>query len=140
MGSPGPRQRRSCWACPARRCLRRAEADRYTGLVVGTPEFLGGDGVVEAGQAVFEYHDGVCTDRSVTLRAERGTLVWVVMGPGVPVHPEGTFATIEAAMETVRDTRGQPLDWTQPHPDGIWRAGTARAGRWLMFASLVQEG
>ena len=120
-----------------------AEADEYTGLIVGAPESSGGDGVVEAGQAVFEYQHGVCTDRWVTLRAERGTLVWVVMGPGAglePARPEGTFPTIEAAMENVKDRDGRPLDWTQPYPDGIWRAGTARSGRWLMFPSIVQAG
>jgi hypothetical protein len=120
-----------------------AEADKYTGLIVGAPEFSGGDGVVEAGQAVFEYHDGVCTDRWVTLRAERGTLVWVVMGPGAgldPVYPEGTFPTIEAAMGAIKDRDGWPLDWTQPYPDGIYRAGSARGGRWLLFPSIVQSG
>jgi hypothetical protein len=120
-----------------------AEADKYTGLITGAPEISGGDGVVETGQAVFEYHNGVCTDRWVTLRAERGTLVWVAMGPGAgldPVHPEGTFATIASAMENVKDRDGRPLDWTQPYPDGIWRAGTARTGRWLTFPSIVQGG
>jgi hypothetical protein len=120
-----------------------AEASKYTGLILGAPELSGGDGVVTAGQAVFKYHHGVCTDRWVTVRAEPGTLVWVVMGPAGgrdPVHPEGSFASIEAAMENVRDRGGQPLDWTQPHPDGMWRAGTARSGRWLMFASIVQGG
>jgi len=120
-----------------------AEADRYTGLIVGAPELSGGDGVVSAGQSVFEYVNGARTDRWVTLRAERGTLVWVVMGPGAgldPVHPEGTFPSIEAAMENVKDRGGRPLDWTQPYPDGMWRAGTARTGRWLMFPSIVQDG
>lgn len=120
-----------------------AEAAEYTGLITGAPELSGGDGVVQEGQAVFEYHEGVCTDRWVTVRAERGTLVWVVMGPGAsldPARPEGTFPTIEAAMENVKDRDGRPLAWTQPYPDGIWRAGTARSGRWLMFPSIVQAG
>jgi hypothetical protein len=120
-----------------------AEAGNYTGLILGALGLSGGDGVVETGQAVFEYRNGVCTDRWATLRAERGTLVWVVMGPGAgagPVHPEGTFPSIEAAMENVRDRDGRPLDWTQPYPDGIWRAGSARSGRWLMFASIAEGG
>jgi hypothetical protein len=120
-----------------------AEAERHTGLIVGGPEISSGDGVVEAGQSVFEYQRGVCTDRWVTLRAERGTLVWVVMGPGAgldPVHPEGSFPSIEAAMENVKDRDGRPLDWTQPYPDGIWRAGSARTGHWLMFPSIVPGG
>jgi hypothetical protein len=120
-----------------------AEADRYTGLITGAPELSGSDGVVEAGQTVFEYHNGVCTDRWVTLRAEPGTLVWVVMGPGAdldPAHPEGTFPSIEAAMENVKDRDGRPLDWAQPYPDGIYRAGSARTGRWLMFPSIVHSG
>jgi hypothetical protein len=119
-----------------------AEAAGYTGLITGAPELSASDGVVEEGQAVFEYHKGVCTDRWMTVRAERGTLVWVVMRPGVgldPAHPEeGTFPTIEAARENVKGRDGRPLKWTRSYPDGIWRAGTARSGRWLMFPSIVQ--
>jgi hypothetical protein len=123
---------RSDRGCPARRRHRRGLADQYTGLLLGAAELSGGDGVVSVGQTVFEYHNGVCTDRWVTQRAERGTLVWVVMGPSVgldPVHPEGTFPSIEAVMETVKDRRGQPPDWTQPYPDGIWRTGSSCSRR-----------
>jgi hypothetical protein len=123
--------------------LAGAEDSRYTGLILGARELAAGDGAVSAGQPVFEYEDGAITGRWVTLRAERGTLVWVVMGPGAsrdPACPKGTFASVEAAMEKTRDSQGRPLDWTGPHPDGIWRAGSARHGRWIMFPSIVQEG
>ena len=122
--------------------LAGAEASKYTGLILGAPELAAADGVVSAGQPVIEYKDGVCTGRWVTMRAERGVLVWVVMGPGAgldPIYPEGTFPTIEAAMENARDRHNRPLDWTQPYPDGVWRAGSARAGRWIMFPSIVRE-
>lgn len=43
-------------------------------------------------------------------------------------------------MENVKDRDGRLLAWTQPYPDGIWRAGTARSGRWLMFHRSSRPG
>ena len=98
--------------------------------------------VVQEGQAVFEYHEGVCTDRWVTVRAEGAPWCGWSWGreqawtrPARRAPPRRS----RPAMENVKDRDGPPgLGPALPRRHLAGRDG--RSGRWLMFPSIVQAG
>lgn len=119
-----------------------AGADEFTGLILGPP--AGGQtspGEVTTGQQVFELDRGQVTGRYVTQQTERGHLTWVAMGPGTMIGgatvPAGTYTSLPAAKQGCRKRSARPLEWTE-HPDGISRAGSARHGHWIIFASVAE--